>query len=343
MDGFAMSENEIEKYLLIEVIGHGAFGTVYRACDRALNAIKAVKILNANNPSMIMSQLEEAQILHRCKHKNIVTVNEANVYEKDSSPYIVIDMEYLPDGSLEKAIDNNSLSINCSIQVVIDVLFALEHAHFNGVLHRDIKPGNILLDGKKGKLSDFGLATILGNKSSGSSNGYITHLPSEFFKDKKTTELTVIFAMGMTLFRAINYIEKWDNLIDSFPNYIELVQTGKLASTIDYADFIPLKLKRIVNKAISSDPNFRYKTASEFRKALEKLKPNIDWRKTSATSFSGIKSMEEFQLELICSKHKFDVVVKRNSRRLNKDCRSFTTEDEANKYFYEYVKDSLFL
>ena len=138
-----MSMGVIGKYELIRHLGNGVFGEVYLAHDRALDAVKALKILNAPNAHEVKNKLEEAQILHKCRHKNIVHVNEANVYEINSIPHIVIDMEYLPLGSFENAISNGSISIHTSIRFIIDSLFALEHAHINGVLHRDIKPDNI--------------------------------------------------------------------------------------------------------------------------------------------------------------------------------------------------------
>ncbi|MBJ8554224.1 MULTISPECIES: serine/threonine-protein kinase [Acinetobacter] len=333
---------ELTKYDLIEYIGNGAFGVVYQAHDRALNAIKAVKILKAHNPDDVISQLEEAQILHKCKHKNIVLVNEANIYEIDSIPHIVIDMEYLSDGSLEQAINNRSLSINVSIQIIMDALFGLEHAHFIGVLHRDIKPANILLSGNIGKLSDFGLATILGERSAGSSNGYVTHLPPEFFFEKNTTELTDVFAMGMTLFRAVNYVKDWDNVIESIDDHIDLVHSGGLVSKIGYKPFIPTKLIRIINKAISPNPDKRYQSAREFCNTLAKLRPNIDWRLESDTSFIGNKANDIYHIELLSAGSSFRVNVRRNARKINADCRHFSNQKDAYKYLYGYVSNSQF-
>lgn len=86
-------------------------------------------------------------------HKNIVRVNEANVFQINSSPHVVIDMEYLSRGSFEDAIESNSVSIHSALRFIIDCLFALEHAHINGVLHRDVKPANIMLCDFGAKLS----------------------------------------------------------------------------------------------------------------------------------------------------------------------------------------------
>lgn len=340
-----MSITEIEKYALLKHLGNGAFGSVYLAHDRALNAEKAIKVLNASNPNEIQKQLEEAQILHKCKHKNIVHVNEANIYEINNVPHIVIDMEYLPKGSLENAIKNSQLSIHSSIQAIIDCLFALEHAHINGVLHRDVKPANIMLCNYGAKLSDFGLATVLGLNIAGSPNGYIPHLPPEFFLTNKTTELTDIFAVGMTLFRAINYIQDWDKVFQPLPQAMDLVRSGTLASKIGYASFIPLKLRKIINKAISQDPSHRYQSASEFRQALEKLRLNIDWIPLQNNIFTGsdTKSVNKFHIELSSKKQSFHVDLKKNGRKILAECLNFSDKNQAYKYMSNHVATTLFL
>lgn len=339
-----MSLGEIEKYTLLKHLGNGAFGDVYLAHDKALDATKALKILGCSNPRDVIEQLEEAQILHKCKHKNIVQINEANIYEIQGEPHILIDMEYLPEGSLENAIKNGNLSIHKSIQIIIDCLFALEHAHLNGVLHRDIKPANIMLCSYGGKLSDFGLATILGLRNAGSCNGYITHLPPEFFITGKTTELTDIFAVGMTLYRAVNYIKDWDEKVLQFPQYMDLVHSGELVSKIGYSQFIPLKLKRIISKAISAEPSQRYQSASDFRQALERLRPNIDWMPIQENRFWGVdpKLNDKFQIELSSTRNSFKVDLKKNGRKRSADCDSFLDKHKAYKYLHDYVGATLF-
>lgn len=345
MDDTAMSNPKIDKYVLLERLGNGAFGTVYRAHDRALNAEKAIKVLNASNPNEIKKQLEEAQILHKCKHKNIVHVNEANIYEIDNISHIVIDMEYLPNGSFEKAIKEGRLSIHSSIQIIIDCLFALEHAHFNGVLHRDVKPANIMLCQYGAKLSDFGLATVLGLKTAGSPNGYITHLPPEFFSEQKTTELTDIFAVGMTLFRAVNYIQDWDHTIQNLLSPNDSIHAGTLASDIGYKPFIPSKLKKIINKAISPNPSQRYQSAAEFRQALERLRLNIDWTPVTKDLFTGIdtRSRCQYQIELYSKSQSVNVDLKRNGRKKLAECINFSNTQQAYQHLYKYISTTLFV
>lgn len=278
---------QVDKYEILKHLGSGAFGNVYLARDRALDAIKAIKVLEVPDPTKFMNTLEEAKILHKCKHKHIVEVNEANIYGINGESKVVIDMEYLPDGCFEDQIINCSASIHDSVCYVINCLFALEHAHNQGVLHRDIKPANIMLCQYGAKLSDFGLATVLGTKLAGSPKGYTTHLAPEYFKYKSTTELTDIYAMGVTLFRACNYIADWKAVIHIIPNPKQKIINGKLISSIGYEPFVPAKLKRIINKACAINPAQRYQSAAEMRQALEKIQFLIDWRKHEEIRWEG--------------------------------------------------------
>jgi serine/threonine protein kinase len=90
----------IDKYQIIKPLGDGQFGQVYHAFDRALKAEKAIKVLKTNDPSKFLESLAEAQILSRCKHKHIVSINEANVFMVERERRVVLDLEYIPEGSL---------------------------------------------------------------------------------------------------------------------------------------------------------------------------------------------------------------------------------------------------
>lgn len=338
-----MSLTEVDKYEIKSHLGKGFFGDVYLAQDRALDAVKAIKILEAPDPAQFMKALEEAQILHKCKHKHIVEVNEANIYEINGESKVVIDMEYLPDGCFEDKIINYSASIHDSVRYVIDCLFALEHAHNQGVLHRDIKPANIMLCQYGAKLSDFGLATVLGTKQAGSPKGYITHLAPEYFKNNVTTALTDIYAMGVTLFRACNYIADWISVINNISNPKQKIINGKLISAIGYQSFVPAKLKRIINKACAINSVQRYQSAAEMRQALEKVQFLIDWRKHEELRWEGVckKTKRKFMAVVESGKNKHKVNIKQNNRRLTNHCSDFSCPDEAKAYMQRHISETM--
>ena len=338
-----MALTEVDKYEIKKHLGNGAFGDVYLAQDRALDAVKAIKVLDVPDPSKFMKTMEEAQILHKCKHKHIVEVNEANIYEINGKSKVVIDMEYLPDGCFEDKIVDCSTSIHDSVGYVIDCLFALEHSHNQGVLHRDVKPANIMLCKYGAKLSDFGLATVLGVKQAGSPKGYTTHLAPEYFKNNETTELTDIYAMGVTLFRACNYISDWVAVIHSVPNPKQKIIDGKLISEIGYQPFVPSKLKRIINKACAINPTKRYQSAAEMRQALERVQFLIDWKKHEEIRWEGSckKTKKSFIIVLNSKKDKHKVDLKQNNRRLKDKCFEFNCSNEALKYMHQYISETM--
>jgi len=337
---------QIGKYLIQEHLGNGAFGDVFLANDIALGTIKAIKIIGVKNPNEFMDKLEEAQILHKCKHKHIVKVNEAGIYEVSGEQKVIIDMEYLLKGSFERAIKDYSISIQDSIYYTINCLLALEHAHTQGILHRDIKPANILLCDYGAKLSDFGLATVLGEREFGSPQGYTTHLAPEVFTTHETTEQTDIYAMGITLFRACNYmIDNWMLEIQNVPNANDKLMKGKLLDAIGYQDFIPPKVKKIIKKACSANPNTRYKSAFEMGQALERLRPQINWYIINQNSWQGEcrQTGNFFTAILIDKASNFQVEIKQNNRRISSDCKVFSSFIEAEKYLNSYVADTMFV
>lgn len=169
----ALSAGEfINKYEILDHLGSGNFGDVYQVHDVALDTTKAIKILGIADPRN-MKEIYEAQILQRCRHENCVHINEANVFNVSGEHKLIIDMEYLPEGSLEKRMQEGFVSPQVAIRHISHVLYGLGNAHHNGVLHRDVKPANILLSGNVSKLSDFGLATLANGGGSSRRSGRI--------------------------------------------------------------------------------------------------------------------------------------------------------------------------
>jgi len=158
--------DSIGSYELLEEIGVGGFGRVYRARHRQLGAIRAVKI--ATDPEFARQLRKEGQFLARLRYARIVEVYDMDV--EHDPPYIV--MEYVEGGDLRKLLGRGPLPVERAVQIMLDVLEALEHAHSKGVIHRDIKPSNILLDSDgRAKVSDFGLGRIIEEASMSAAMG----------------------------------------------------------------------------------------------------------------------------------------------------------------------------
>lgn len=308
----------IAKYQVIEHLGSGSFGDVYRVLDRALQAEKAIKVLGVTDPRQFLTSLEEAQILNKCRHKHIVAINEANIFNVDGKPRVVLDLEYISEGSLENALESRWVSIEEAVRYLQGALQGLEHAHSQNFLHRDIKPGNILLAKSAAKLSDFGLATDASAGLIGSAQGYTTHLPPEYWIDKKTTSLSDIFAAGMTLYRALSNISDWRAVVGAIPNARQKIQDGKLIDTIGFEQFIPTALKRIVRKACNPVVAKRFQTAREFRQQLDRLRFAIDWIATDDLEWEGRQGKDVFTMEV--DQTKCELIYKKNNRRVKDKC-----------------------
>lgn len=331
---------DVDKYQVIRPLGSGHFGQVYHAFDRALRADKAIKILKAKDPNEFLTHLKEGQILVRCRHKHIVSINEANIFDVSGEQRVVLDLEYIPEGSLEGALHDRWVSVREAISYIRGALLGLEHAHSQGFLHRDIKPGNILLAPAGAKLSDFGLATDAGASLYGSPRGYITHLPPEYFSDASTSALTDVFATGITLFRAVSNISDWRSVSRSVPDCRRHVEAGTLIKQIGYGGFVPASVRRIISKACHPDPVKRFQSAQEFGQQLDKLRFGIDWVRIGDVAWRGRSGDDTY--EAIVEERSRVLTVTKNNRKVTAHCGRFTSLAEASSALDSHVAETTF-
>lgn len=330
--------DRIDKYGIIHLLGAGHFGKVYYAIDVVLNQKKAIKVLNVDHPDDFVEKLKEAEILNKCRHKHIVTINEANIFLVEGKAKVIIDMELISGGSLESMMQRKFISSKEARTIFIDILFGLGHAHTNDILHRDIKPANIMIADNCAKLSDFGLATIVGSQECEPDFGYVSHFAPELMTDGESSILTDIYAMGITLFRVINNLNNWREIIFNLDDLNMLLSKASLISEIGYNRYVPHKLKRIINKATNKDSQKRFQSADEFRIALEKLNPNIDWVPKSEMIWEGIdKNKVIHSIEITPKPKVFFLDVKKNRRKVKNECSKFFTLKEAQEAMEDYI------
>lgn len=306
--------DRIGKYVLQKRLGGGNFGEVHLAYDQALACHKAIKIINIANPAEIKQKLEEAQILDKCRHKHIVQINEANIFNVGSGQILVLDLEYLPEGSLESEMGNRWISIKEACTRMSSVLSGLHYAHSAGYLHRDVKPGNVLICGETTKLSDFGLATTTLSLV-GSDQGYLAHCPPEFYMTNQTTIQTDIFATGLTLFRIANNISNWRGMLATIPRIDDHIRNGTLVKKIGYRSDVPDKVKRIINRSCNPDPNKRYSDALEMKNSLDSLRFCIEWQKSNPDSWVGFFSGSPYLIETAHHPKGYALIFTKNGRK----------------------------
>ncbi len=328
-----------EKYKLITPLGKGRYATVWLAIDTALQREKAIKILNASNSDeYIHDCLEEARTLNKCEHKHIVKINEAHKHVEGDSKTVIIDMEYIKKGSLEQFMKKEFLTCCSAIQHTCDILFGLEHAHNLGIVHKDIKPGNIMLGINHAKLSDFGLAA----RKDKNHSTYFSHLAPEYFTQKVQNVQTDIFAVGITLYRLLANVTDWKKSKSTVRNLDAKVKSGKLLKYLEWPPYVPLKIKRLVLKASNPNLTLRYANASAMRRGLESLKFSIDWKKIGKMSWVGRDITKDDEWSIDCEAKQFiRVIVKKNRRRVASHCATFPNIKKADEYISNHVAQTI--
>lgn len=328
-------------------LGSGHFGEVWLAIDTGLDVKRAVKLIPTIKVLNPKNFFHEAQVLKAAEHPNVVRIEETG---RISDGRIYIAMEYLPKGSLEDEARGGYVDLTRVKRVMIDVLRGLEYAHSRGILHRDIKPGNILINrNSEGKLSDFGLAIPRGFdlKTLGAKDYvYILHLAPEVYERKEYSIASDIYACGATLYRLVN----GDRYIPSLsPTEIkDACIQGKFPDRTFYREFIPRPLKVLINKSLNTDPSKRYSSTEEMRHALEQIVVEMNWNERKLpdgfrwTCTWDKKCYEVRRTEL--PYNKWSVVVRKGSskvslRRMNALCRKELSKAKAEQLTRRVLQD----
>lgn len=268
--------DQIYKYQLVKRIGGGNFGEVWLANDNTLKTQCALKLLPKNDTS-IDERLLEAQIGNRLQHNNVINIKYADVVQcgNPANPVVIIAMPFYRNGSVISQLNScNFLPTNLTVKCLIDILRGLEYLHENGYYHCDIKPNNILI-GDNGEyiLSDYGITCYSPTHTAVHPRQcYLPHTSPETINKNTYDVRTDIYQLGLTAFRLFNGISeiKSDFLAnrDSFKNS---VLNGKVVTEGKYQPFVPKKIRRVISKAIALNPDDRYQSALEMRRALEQI------------------------------------------------------------------------
>lgn len=255
----------IGKYEVLEIIGRGGMGLVYRAFDRQLSREVAIKTVTegfAGDQEMLARFYREAAKTGALKHSNIVIVYDLG--EQDGFPYIV--MEYLSGEPLDKLIrSQRPVSMAFKLKVIEQVSNALGYAHRNDVIHRDVKPGNVIVqpDGVA-KLLDFGIASqekLDGRLTrTGHVIGTVQYMAPERLQNRAFDGRSDIFSTGILLFQLLT-----GQLPFNGEDYgvVQKILNEKHPLLSSYLHEYPKELDAILDKALAKDPRDRYSAAEE--------------------------------------------------------------------------------
>jgi len=265
--------SQFGRYEIIDTLGQGAMGTVYKGLDPAIGrpvALKTIRFDKLANPSEIKELRErfmlEAKAAGNFSHPNIVTIYD--VGQDKNIQYIA--MEYIEGHTLEKII-KRKLDLNFRIvaKIISQVCYALSYAHERNVIHRDIKPANIMvMDGFKIKVMDFGIAHIESSEmtQTGIAMGTPNYISPEQLSGKKVTKSADIFSLGVVMYELLTGQKPFAG--ENISNLINMILNHDPEKPSNLDPKIPPLLDHVVMMALEKNPVDRYQSASEMASAL---------------------------------------------------------------------------
>ena len=285
--------SKLGKYEIKSEIGSGAMGIVYLAEDPKLGrpvALKTTTAEVAGNPELLKRFYREAQAAAKLCHPNIVTIYEID--EANGIPFIA--MEFLEGVNLQKVVaERRELLIPRKLQIMIDACKGLGYAHQHGVVHRDIKPGNIMLaDNGQVKIVDFGIARI-GVSSmtrTGEVLGTVMYMSPEQVQGQTVDTRSDLFSLGVVLFELLTYQSPFPG--SDVPSILYKILNELPEPVGKYIGQCPPQLQQIVERALAKDRETRYQSAEDMAFELQRLADNMRRSSVSAYLEQGQRSFE---------------------------------------------------
>ena len=283
----------VSHYKILEKLGEGGMGIVYKAEDLKLDRHVALKFLPADltrDSEAKKRFVHEAKAASTLQHTNICVVHDI---DETSDGQMFIAMEYLEGETLKKKIERGPLKIEEAIDIATQIAHGLAKAHEHGIVHRDIKPANVMVtsDGVA-KIVDFGLAKLSGRTmltKEGSTLGTPAYMSPEQARGEPADQRTDIWSLGVLLYEMICGKRPFDAEYENAQMY-SILNTDPQPVSSRRAG-VPLEFDRIITKCLRKDPKERYQHADELIVDLRSIHP------TATSSTGGFSRLKEPEAE----------------------------------------------
>jgi len=289
--GVSLTGQAISHYQVLEKLGGGGMGVVWKARDTRLDRYVALKVLSAgemSDPERKRRFIQEARNASALNHPNIITIYDIGQAGPQEHPLDFIAMEFVPGKALNQLIPRKGLRLAEVLQYAIQVADALAAAHAAGIVHRDLKPGNLMVSepasGYPGcvKVLDFGLAKLIARAGTmsgvietdqGMIVGTVSYMSPEQAEGRKLDARTDIFSFGAVLYEMITGRRAFGG--ESVASILSAILRDRPAPAAEIRSGVPRDLDNIVTRCLEKDPNRRYQHAGDLKIDLQQAREEL--------------------------------------------------------------------